>query len=147
LPGCEALDAIQGGYPLLHISAFDLAQEMSEAESTGARRGLVNQFKRADLLVLEDLSMRHLRTTIAVDSANQVIAAAEVTNRPTDRGQGETMMGIVKSNTGQLPRKLLADVGYFSSNVVSNLTTLGMDVYMPPDKIGHRLLFHQHHES
>jgi len=74
----------------------------------------------------------------AVDSANQVIVAAEVTNKPTDRGQAEPMMEVVKSNTGQLPRQMSADAGYFSSDAVTNLTTIGIDVYMPPDKIGHR---------
>ena len=74
----------------------------------------------------------------AVDSANQVIVAAEVTNKPTDRGQAEPMMEIVKDNAGQLPGQMSADAGYFSSDVVKNLTALGIDVYMPPDKIGHR---------
>lgn len=74
----------------------------------------------------------------AVDSANQVIVAAEVTNKPTDRGQSEPMMEAVKINTGQLPRQMSADAGYFSSDAVKNLTALGIDVYMPPDKIGHR---------
>jgi transposase len=74
----------------------------------------------------------------AVDSANQVIVAAEVTNKPTDRGQAEPMMEVVKANTGQLPCQISADAGYFSSDAVSNLTALGIDVYMPPDKIGHR---------
>ena len=74
----------------------------------------------------------------AVDSANQIIVAAEVTNKPTDRGQAEPMMEVVKSNTGQLPYQMSADAGYFSSDAVSNLTVLGIDVYMPPDKIGHR---------
>ena len=74
----------------------------------------------------------------AVDSANQVIVAAEVTNKPTDRGQAEPMMEVVKSNTGQLPHQMSADAGYFSSDAVKNLTDLGIDVYMPPDKIGHR---------
>ena len=74
----------------------------------------------------------------AVDSANQVIVAAEVTNKPTDRGQAEPMMEIVKDNAGQLPGQMSADAGYFSSDVVNNLTALGIDVYMPPDKIGHR---------
>jgi transposase len=75
----------------------------------------------------------------AVDSAHQVIVAAEVTNRPTDRGQAEPMMQIVKVNTGQLPRQMSADAGYFSSDAVENLTAQGIDVYMPPDKIEHRL--------
>ena len=74
----------------------------------------------------------------AVDSANQVIVAAEVTNKPTDRGQAEPMMEIVKDNAGQLPCQMSADAGYFSSDAVKNLTALGIDVYMPPDKIGHR---------
>ena len=74
----------------------------------------------------------------AVDSTHQVIVAAEVTNKPTDRGQAEPMMEVVKTNTGQLPRQMSADAGYFSSDAVKNLTTIGIDVYMPPDKIGHR---------
>jgi len=47
-------------------------------------------------------------------------------------------MEIVKVNAGQLPCQMSADAGYFSSDVVNNLTALGIDVYMPPDKIGHR---------
>jgi len=74
----------------------------------------------------------------AVDSANQVIVAAEVINKPSDRGQAEPMMAVVKNNTGQLPGQMSADAGYFSSDAVTNLTALGIDVYMPPDKIGHR---------
>jgi transposase len=74
----------------------------------------------------------------AVDSAHQVIVAAEVTNKPSDRGQAEPMMEVVKVNTGQLPRQMSADAGYFSSDAVMNLTAQGIDVYIPPDKIGHR---------
>ena len=74
----------------------------------------------------------------AVDSANQVIVAAEVVNSPTDRGQAEPMMVVVKGNVGQFPCQMSADAGYFSSDAVTNLTALGIDVYMPPDKIGHR---------
>lgn len=62
-----AVAAIQAGYTVLYISAFDLAQEMSEAEATGTRRELVNQLMRTDLLVLEDLGMRHLPPTAAED--------------------------------------------------------------------------------
>jgi transposase len=73
----------------------------------------------------------------AVDSAHQVIVAAEITNKPSDRGQAEPMMEAVKANTGQLPRQVSADAGYFSSEAVNNLAALGMDVYMPPDKMRH----------
>ena len=75
----------------------------------------------------------------AVDSAHQVIVAAEVINKPADRGQAEPMMGMVKANTGKLPRQMSADAGYFSGDAVNNLTAQGIDVYMPPDKMGHRL--------
>lgn len=74
----------------------------------------------------------------AVDSAHQVIVAAEVTNQPSDRGQAEPMMDIVEANTGQLPRQMSADAGYFSSEAVKNLTAQGIDVYMPPNNIRHR---------
>lgn len=74
----------------------------------------------------------------AVDSAHQVIVAAEVTNKPADRGQAEPMMEVVKENTGRLPRQMSADAGYFSSDAVNNLTARGIDVYMPPDKMSHR---------
>jgi transposase len=74
----------------------------------------------------------------AVDSTHQVIVAAEITNKPTDRGQSEPMMEVVKKNTGGLPRQMSADAGYFSSDAVKNLSAQGIDVYMPPDKMGHR---------
>ena len=73
----------------------------------------------------------------AVDSAHQVIVAAEITNRPVDRGQAEPMMAVVKTNTGSFPLQMSADDGYFSSDAVTNLTTLGIDVYMPPGKTRH----------
>lgn len=47
------------------------------------------------------------------------------------------MMEVVKANTGQLPRQMSANAGYFSTDAVKNLTTIGIDVYMPPGKISH----------
>jgi len=73
----------------------------------------------------------------AVDRANQVIVAADVTDQPSDKGQAVPMMEQVKANTGGLPREMSSDAGYFSSDAVTNLTTDGIDVYMPPDKIPH----------
>ena len=76
----------------------------------------------------------------AVDSAHQVIVAAEVTNEPTDRKQARPMIEQVKANTGKLPRQMSADAGYFSSEAVQTLTSDEVDVYMPPDKTKHRSL-------
>lgn len=73
----------------------------------------------------------------AVDSANQIIVAAEVTDRTSDKGQAMPMMQQVEENTGRLPREMSADAGYFSSDEVTRLTAASIDVYMPPDKMCH----------
>jgi len=73
----------------------------------------------------------------AVDSSNQVIVAADVTDQPSDKGQAVPMMEQVKANTGRLPREMSADAGYFSSDTVRELSADGIDVYMPPDKMSH----------
>lgn len=73
----------------------------------------------------------------AVDSAHQVIAAADITEQTSDKQQAVPMMEQVKANTGGLPREMSADAGYFSSDAVTDLTADGIDVYMPPDKMHH----------
>ena len=57
--------AIQAGYTALYRSAFDLAQDMAEAEATGARKELVSNLCKVDLLVIEDLGMKRLPPTAA----------------------------------------------------------------------------------
>jgi len=73
----------------------------------------------------------------AVDSAKQIIIAAETSNKPTDKGQAKPMMEKVKENAGRLPKQMSADTGYFSSDAVTALTQMGIDVYMPPNRISH----------
>jgi transposase len=73
----------------------------------------------------------------AVDSANQVIVAAEVTNEPSDKRQAKPMIERVRDNTGELPSQMSADAGYFSGEAVQALASAGVDVYMPPDKTKH----------
>jgi len=73
----------------------------------------------------------------AVDSAQQIITAADVTEQPSDKKQAAPMARQVKENVGGLPREISADAGYFSSNVVEELTAAGIDVYIPPDKMRH----------
>ena len=52
------LDKLQAGYTVLYRSAFDLAQDLAEAQATGTRKDLVGRLCKMDLLVLEDLGMR-----------------------------------------------------------------------------------------
>lgn len=73
----------------------------------------------------------------AVDSAHQVIVAADVTNQPSDKGQAEPLMEQVRHNTGQLPREVSADAGYFSAKAVKKMTELGVEAFMPPHKVRH----------
>lgn len=73
----------------------------------------------------------------AVDSAHQVIVAADVTNEPTDKKQGKPMMQKVREDTGRLPRQMSADAGYYSEEVVQDLSTQGIDVYIAPGKTKH----------
>ncbi len=73
----------------------------------------------------------------AVDSANQIILAAGLTDEPTDKKQAIPIVEQVRANTGELPRKVSADTGYFSKEVVQALTSDGIDVYIPPEKIKH----------
>jgi transposase/signal recognition particle subunit SEC65 len=73
----------------------------------------------------------------AVDSANQVIVAAGLTDEPIDKQQAIPMIEQVKANTGELPRKMSADTGYFSQEVVQALSSDGIDVYIPPHKMKH----------
>jgi len=73
----------------------------------------------------------------AVDSAKQIIVAAETNNKPTDKGQAEPMMAKVEENAGRLPNQMSADAGYFSSETVTTLTKMGIDVYIPPNRISH----------
>jgi len=74
----------------------------------------------------------------AVDSAHQIIVAAEVTEQPSDKRQAKPMIDRVRDNIGKLPRQMSADAGYFSAEAVQVLTADGVDVYMPPDKTQHR---------
>ena len=73
----------------------------------------------------------------AVDSAKQIIVAAETNNKPIDKGQAEPMMAKVEENAGRLPNQMSADAGYFSSETVTTLTQMGIDVYIPPNRISH----------
>jgi transposase len=74
---------------------------------------------------------------VAVDSANQIIVAADVVNETNDKKQAIPMMKQVEKNVGKLPDKMSADTGYFSENAVRELVADGIDPYIAPDKTNH----------
>jgi DNA replication protein DnaC len=75
---------------VLYRSAFDLAQDMAEAQATGTRKELVGRLCKVDLLVLEDLGMRRLPATAAEDLLEVFVRRYEkgsiilTTNRPLE---------------------------------------------------------------
>jgi hypothetical protein len=77
------------------------------------------------------------RTQAAVDSAHHTIVACDVTNQPSDKGQAGPMVEQVRHDTGQLPREVSADAGYFSAKAVKEMSTLGIEAFIPPDKVRH----------
>jgi DNA replication protein DnaC len=85
-----AVQAIQAGYTVLYRSAFDLAEDMAEAQATGGRKELVQRLCKVDLLVLEDLGMRRLPPTAGEDLLEVFMRRYEkgsiilTTNRPLE---------------------------------------------------------------
>ena len=73
----------------------------------------------------------------AVDSAYQVIVAADVTKQPSDHGWALPLVKEIEDNTGTLPREASADAGYYSAQAVEELYTLRVDPFIPPDKTRH----------
>jgi DNA replication protein DnaC len=61
------LAAIQAGHTALHRSAFDLAQNLPEAQPSGTRGELIGCLWKVDLLAIERLGMRRLAPTAAAD--------------------------------------------------------------------------------
>lgn len=82
--------AIQAGHTALYRSAFDLTQDMAEAEATGTRKEVIAQLCKVDLLVLEDLGMKRLPPTAAEDLLEVFVRRYEkgaiilTTNRPME---------------------------------------------------------------
>lgn len=71
----------------------------------------------------------------AVDHAEQIIVAADVTQQTNDKKQAEPMLEQVKANTGANPDQASMDAGYFSE---ANLTNIkGIDLLIPPDRQEH----------
>lgn len=73
-----ALAAINAGHTVRYRSAFDLAEDLAEAEATGTRRDLVRALTRVDLLCLDDLGMRELPPTAAEDFLELITRRYEV---------------------------------------------------------------------
>jgi hypothetical protein len=73
----------------------------------------------------------------AVDSAAQIIVAADVTQQPNDKQQAVPMAEQIEENTGLNPDKASADSGYFSEANVRALEARGIDTYIATERQKH----------
>ncbi len=84
------MNAIQNGYSVRYISAFDLAEDLAEAALLGTRKETINRYLKTDVLILDEFGMKKLPKTAAEDllevfhrrylNGSIIIA----TNRPVD---------------------------------------------------------------
>jgi transposase len=74
---------------------------------------------------------------IAVDSASQVIVAAEVTQEANDKKQLLPMIALISANLEQKPEKVSADTGYFSEANVTDEQVKDVDLYVATDRDKH----------
>jgi transposase len=72
-------------------------------------------------------------TQLAVDSAAQIIVAAEVTQQVTDRNQLLPMVQSVQSNLNATPEVITADAGYWDSVELEDPSLAGIEVLVTPD--------------
>ena len=72
-----------------------------------------------------------------VDHEHQVIVAALATGQASDKGQAVAMTRETILNTGETPRELSADAGYYSARAVAQLEALGVDPFIAPEKTRH----------
>jgi transposase len=74
---------------------------------------------------------------IAVDSAEQIIVAAEITQESNDQQQLAPMLERVEQNMGAKPKAGTADAGYFSESQVTDERVSGIELYVAVGKQKH----------
>ena len=71
------------------------------------------------------------------DHEHHVIVATRATNVASDKQQGVVMIEEVIANTGEVPKEVSADAGYYSATAVADLQALGTDPFVAPEKTRH----------
>ncbi len=74
---------------------------------------------------------------IAVDSAEQIIVAAEITPESNDKQQLAPMLAQVQQNLGAKPAAATADAGYFSEIQLNDERIQGIELYVATGKQKH----------
>ena len=72
-----------------------------------------------------------------VDSAHQVIVAAQATDQTSDKQQAVAMVDKAIDNVGAVPKEVSADAGYYSAQAVDGLYGLCVDPFVAPERTRH----------
>ena len=83
--------------------------------------------------------MQAYNAQIAVDSAAQIIVAAELTQESNDKQQLAPMLERVEQNLGAKPEAVSADAGYCSEAQLTDKRIEGIELYVATGKQKHRL--------
>ena len=73
----------------------------------------------------------------AVDGDHQIIVAVGVSNQASDAPHFEPMLERIMANTGQLPKKLIADAGYCSTDNIEASEQRRLDAYVSTSRQEH----------
>ena len=76
---------------------------------------------------------------VAVDADSQIIVAATVTNQAADSPHLLPVLDQVRTNTGRMPRGVLADAGYWSEHNLDGCAARQVPAAIPPEKLTHRV--------
>jgi transposase len=71
----------------------------------------------------------------AVDSQEQIIVAAALTQEANDKKQLVPMLAQVEQNLDRKPDQASADTGYFSEAAVTDEKVAGIDLLVPPERL------------
>jgi transposase len=73
----------------------------------------------------------------AVDCDSQVIVSADVTQQANDKQQLVPMLEQIEENLGEIPDRVLADVGYFSEEAVRSVADGFTEPFVPCKRVKH----------
>jgi hypothetical protein len=117
------------------IDAKETKRRLERAKATLAERGSKG-------IVITDPDSRMVKTgsgirpgynaQIVVDSKNQIVVAAEVTQDEADNHQFVPMIEGVNENLGKFPEQTSADGGYWSKKTLEYVEQKDLDVYVAP---------------
>ena len=121
--------------------------EAERAESEGRKHSGVPEdreqrnFTDAESRIMPEAGGRQFSQSYncqaVVDSSSQVIVAARATNESSDKRQAAVMLKEAIANTGEVPRELSADAGYYSAKAIRELSELGVEPFITPDQTRH----------